>query len=65
MLVRKVRVRAPDVVFVKGVLEASEGVALLFAERGGEMILAGPSDQGAKLDELVADLASELGLIEG
>ncbi len=65
MLVRPVRVLAPDVVFVKGLLEASEGLAGLFAERGGELLLVAPLGRGAELDELLADLARELGAIIG
>jgi hypothetical protein len=65
MLVRPVRVPAPDVVFVKGLLEASEGLAGLFAERGGELVLVAPLGRGAELDELLADLERELGAIIG
>ena len=52
MLIRRLSVRAPDVVFVKGVIEASEGLAVVFAEttiaralaqRGFRVILASPS----------------------
>src|SRR5262245_56984959 len=49
MVVARVVVRPPDVVFVKGILEASEGVAGLFAERGGELTLAAPRDRGQEL----------------
>lgn len=61
LVVRRVRVRARDAVFVKGVLEASEGLAVLFAERGGELALAAPRSQSASLDEIVHDLLEELG----
>ena len=36
MVVRRVLVRARDVVFFKGIIEASEGLAAVFAERGGD-----------------------------
>jgi len=62
LLVRRVDVRPPDVVFVKGILEASEGLAALFAERGGELVIAAPPDREADLDELLADLAAEIDL---
>ena len=61
MLVREISVGAPDVVFVKGLLEASEGLAAVFAERGGELTLVAPQGREAELDELVADLIAELG----
>jgi hypothetical protein len=65
MLVRPLRVRAPDVVFVKGLLEASEGLAGLFAERGGDLLLVAPLGRGPELDELLADLQRELGATLG
>lgn len=49
-----------DVVFVKGIVEASEGLAVLLAERGGQLRLASPPDRAAELAELVQDLALEL-----
>jgi hypothetical protein len=58
---RSVRVDAADVVFVKGIVEASEGVAAVFAERGGDLTVAAPLDRAAALDELLADLAVEIG----
>jgi hypothetical protein len=61
MLVRELSVRAPDVVFVKSIIEASEGVAAIFAERGGELTIAAPQGRGAELAELLQDIASEVG----
>src|SRR5689334_20360425 len=61
MLTRRLSVAAPDVVFVKGVIEASEGLAVIFAERGGELTIAAPFERGADLAELLSDLAEELG----
>jgi hypothetical protein len=53
---------APEhVVFVKGVLEASDGLACLFAERGGDLCIASPEGRARELRELLADLAAELG----
>ena len=57
---RRVRVRARDTVFVRGVLEASEGVGVLFAEQGGDLVLAAPRSLAAALDEVIADLVREL-----
>lgn len=60
LTVRRVYVRARDAVYVKGILEASEGVGVLFAERGGELVLATPHSRGDELDELIADLVLEI-----
>lgn len=61
MLAREVSVRAPDVVFVKGLIEASDGLAAVFAERGGELTIVAPQGRGAELAELLRDLEVELG----
>lgn len=61
LTLRRLSVRRRDVVFVKGILEASEGVASLFAEHGGELVLAAPHERAAALDEIVHDLRLELG----
>ncbi|HLV68060.1 MAG TPA: hypothetical protein VKY73_19715 [Polyangiaceae bacterium] len=60
LVVRRVSVRCEDVVFVRGVLEASEGLGILFAEQGGELVLAAPEALENALDELVDDLLKEL-----
>ena len=61
MVTREVSVRAPDVVFVKGLLEASDGLAALFAERGGDLVLVAPYGREEELAELLRDLEVELG----
>lgn len=60
LITRRLFVRARDAVFVKGVLEASEGVGVLFAESGGDLLLAAPHSRAADLDALIADLVEEL-----
>jgi Domain of unknown function (DUF4911) len=60
---RQVRVRPRDVVFVKGIFEASEGLGALFAERGGDLTLAVHPSRERELDELIADLAREIDLL--
>lgn len=62
MTTRAVSVRPPDVVFVKGLLEASDGLASVFAERGGDLWISAPPGREAELDELIADLVEEVGL---
>jgi hypothetical protein len=61
MIARRLVVRAKDVVFVKGVIEAHDGLAHVFAENGGDLTIAAAVGREAELDELVTDLAEELG----
>jgi len=57
---RRLVVRAKDVVFVKGVIEAHDGLAHVFSEGGGDLLIVAAEDRAAELDALVADLAREL-----
>ena len=61
MVVRQVVLPARDVVFFKGVIEASEGLASVFAERGGDLSVAAPVDRTRELDALLEVLCEELG----
>jgi len=61
MVTRRVILRAKDVAFFKGVVEAHDGLAAVFAEHGGDLVVAAPASREAELDELVTDLAGELG----
>jgi hypothetical protein len=63
LIFRKVRVRAREVVFVKGVIEASEGLAVVFSESGGDLTIASLPSQSEKLDEILRDLESEVGAL--
>jgi hypothetical protein len=68
----RVKVREPDVVFVKGVMEASEGIGAVFAEPrsgqrgakdprdGGALVLVAPRSRELELYELIEDLRTEL-----
>lgn len=60
LVARRLVVRAKDVVFVKGVIEAHDGLAHVFAEHGGDLTIAAPANRVAELDELVVDLAREV-----
>ena len=60
MAVRRVIVRARDVVFFKGVIEASDGLASVFAEHGGDLSVAAPLARERELDAVLADLCAEL-----
>jgi len=61
MIARRLIVRAKDVAFLKGIVEAHEGLAQVFAEGGGDLTIAAPAGREAELDQLVHDLAEELG----
>lgn len=57
-----VRLDPRDVVFVKGVVEASDGLATIFADQGGdggELCIACPPSRAAELRALLADLGCE------
>jgi len=60
MVTRRARVPAPDVVFVRGVLEASLGVAVMFAESGGELTIASSASRSGEMDQILADLQDEI-----
>ena len=61
MITRRLVVRAKDVAYLKGIVEAHDGLAQVFAEAGGDLTIAAPVGREAELDELVRDLAEELG----
>jgi hypothetical protein len=63
LIFRRVRVRAREVVFVKGVIEASEGLAVVFADSGGDLTIATSASQEQELDEIVRDLEQEAGAL--
>jgi hypothetical protein len=60
LVVRRLILRAPDVVFFKGVIEASDGLAAVFAERGGDLSVAAPLGRESELDAVLDDLCAEL-----
>jgi hypothetical protein len=63
MVVRRLLLRAPDVVFFKGIVEASEGLAAVHAEKGGDLFVAAPADRAQELDALLDVLSVELGAV--
>jgi len=63
MVTRRVVMRARDVVFFKGVIEASEGLAVVFAEHGGDVLVAAPSDRAAELESVLAELCDGIGAV--
>lgn len=59
-IVRHLAVKNEDVVYVKGIFEASEGLCAMFAERGGALTILAPVSRSLELDVLLRDLALEL-----
>ena len=65
-ITRRLRVKNEDVVFVKGIFEASEGLCAMFAERGGELTVLASASRARELEALLNDLAHELdGVLDG
>lgn len=60
MVTFHVRVRTPDVVFFKGVLDAHEGLCQVFAEKGGDLTIAAPVSRARELDQVLAELCAEV-----
>ncbi len=60
LIVRRLSVKNEDVVFVKGIFEASEGLCAMFAERGGNLTIVAPVSRASELDVVLNDLAREL-----
>jgi hypothetical protein len=58
---RKIRVASELVVLIKGICEASEGLCAMFAEQGGELVLAAPRSRERELDELIRDFKNDFG----
>lgn len=54
LVTRHLRVASSDVLLVKGLIEAHEGVANVFGDETGGLVLAAPLDREAELDALVA-----------
>jgi hypothetical protein len=53
-------VRTSDVVFVRALLEAHDGLGCLFSEHGGELTLGSPLGREEELAEFLRDLATEI-----
>jgi hypothetical protein len=64
MVSRRVVLRARDVVFFKGVIEANEGLAAVLATHGGDLVVTAPAERSDELDVVLRDLRAELGAVE-
>jgi hypothetical protein len=60
MVWRELVVPPREVVYVKSIVEASEGICSIFGERGGRLLLASPPSRERELEALVDDLRADL-----
>ncbi len=60
LTIRKLTVLPKDVVFVKAIIQASDGLCCVFSDGGGDLILAAAEDRAADLRQLADDLEIEL-----
>ena len=60
LTIRKLSVKPKDVVYVKGIAQASDGLCCVFSEGGGHLSLASAEDRAADLQQLVQDIEIEL-----
>ena len=63
LVTRAITVAPRDVVLVRALLEAREGLGMMFAERGGDLVLASPTCLARDLDDFLDDLAGEIALV--
>ncbi len=61
--IRKLCVQPRDVVYVKGIAQASDGLCCVFSDGGGNLVLACAENRAADLQQLVDDLVVELNCI--
>jgi hypothetical protein len=60
MVSRRVSLPSPEVVFLKGILEAHDGLAQVYAEKGGQLTICTTTEQAGELDALLTSLSREL-----
>lgn len=58
---RRIVVAVEEVVYVRAILEASNGVAAAYSESGGDITLVTSDCRLAELEQLLLDLKCELG----
>jgi hypothetical protein len=63
LLLRRVRVADPDVVWLRSVLEGYDGLASLYGDGSGIVTLTTTASRAPELDELLAELCGEGSLL--
>lgn len=62
LAVRRLRMAAEDIVRLRGILVAYDGLASAHGDRTDEVVLMTPRERAAELDALLDDLALEIAL---
>jgi hypothetical protein len=57
---RQLRVQDSDVVVLRAIVEAYEGLAVFYGDGSGLIALSAPTARSRELDQLVDDLVAEL-----
>lgn len=57
----RVLVAPSEVVFFKSIIEASDGVASIFAVSGGDLTVGAPPERAGELRAILSDLEAEMG----
>jgi hypothetical protein len=60
MVQRRVSLPSPEVVFLKGLLEAHDGLAQVYGEKGGQLIICTTTEQEDELDRFLQALTRDL-----
>jgi len=60
MIERRVSLPSREVVFLKGILEAHDGLAQVYAEKGGDLVICTTEEQASELDALLIALEKDL-----
>ena len=60
LVVRAFNCSRADIVYVKSIVTAYDGLCALFSDPGGAIKLVAPKGREAELDQLVEDLTQEL-----
>lgn len=65
LVVRPVSIAKEDLVYLRHILEASEGLGFVIAEKGGDILLVSSVSMEAELEQFIADLGCELTISPG
>jgi hypothetical protein len=64
LIERRIRVADADVVWLRSVLEGYDGLAALYGDGSGVVVLSTTASQAAELDSLLDELRAEAALLE-
>lgn len=64
LVVRALSVPARELTYVRGLLEAHEGLGFFVAKKGGDVLLVSSSSLAQQLEVFIRDLSQELTVVE-